>query len=171
VYHHAVTAGVQSIASGHAGTNASEPVRGGDNSSTPVKRLEIECAALALADDDTPSYAMQNACKSHFNKLRREDKVTDDAVAPWSKEEDAALNTAMERRAHEGELDELLNTNERLAARGKANLITLLAGKDNPTSAYLHFSTNISNETRTLQLAQMPTKHQAPWYQCGWASD
>lgn len=107
-------------------------MRGGDNSNTSVKRLKIECAALALADDNTPSYVMQKACKSHFNKLRREDKVTDDAVAPWSKEEDEALNTAMERRAHEGELDELLNTNERLAARGKASLITLLAGKTTP---------------------------------------
>ena len=98
---------------------------------------------------------MQTACMKKFKALRRE-AGTSKADAPWTVEEKDALEAGTAGRASESALLALLKTDKRLAARGKARLVPLVAGKTNPPRLNaLHASAAVTciNQMRTLLLA------------------
>ena len=68
---------------------------------------------------------------AHFQELRQ-GEAAEDTVAPWTTEEDDALDALMEGCTSWADLTELLQSDEGLAARTEASWIPLLAGTTNP---------------------------------------
>jgi hypothetical protein len=85
-----------------------------------VWRPSSDCAELA--DGGYTSCAVQSACKGKFVQLKSEE-ATDEADAPWTKEEEDALTAGMAGCTSWSELPPLLKKDSRLAARGKASLV------------------------------------------------
>lgn len=112
-----VTAGVQCTA-GCRCMVAINYVCGGHSSSMRVWHLRSDCAYLA--DGNTSSCAMQQACIQRSIDLRGAEKAADKADTLWTEEEDAALNAG---KAGGTSWSALLRRDKRLRARGKASLI------------------------------------------------